>query len=301
MFDICIPSYNREKFVSLLTNSIPDDISVNVSDNGGFYVHSDILKKRNNVHVFHSEEVLPIFTNWNMAVSFSKSPLFFLPSDDDLYYGNMLQVVNDELETIQANQLSDISMVVFGHDLIDENGKVLSSWRPPCEGLVDSDKAFEIFRFGVDARMPSVLINRKKYDDIGGINISLQLTAADSELIQKLALAGKVVFSKEIISGYRVWPGSLTHKKIASIEWVEEIDKWTRNISSLLYKKNYTKAYIKKTTDEIKLRNIVAGVFYADGVKGMVQFLCMNKYPYHATLKTQLRLLYRIILKVINK
>jgi len=301
MFDICIPSYNREELLFVMLDSIPDSVNVHVSDNGGCYRENEMFKLHGNVTMYPSESIIPMFNNWARAASLSKERFFFLPSDDDIYYPQMIEIVNNVLNDISQNDLGDISMIVFGHDLIDGNGDKISSWSPAVEGIFSEVESFEQFRFGVDARMPSILINKLKYDEIGGINLALQHTAADSELVQKLALAGKVVFSKKTVSAYRVWPGSETHKKIASAEWSNDIDLWMRNLSSLLHKNKYSSSFVNRTVDEIKLRNIVAGVFYCDCIKHMINFLRINRYPYRATLKTQLRLVYRIMMKVLNK
>lgn len=301
MFDICIPSYNRDKLLSLMIDSIPDSINVHISDNGGCYRENKALNSHHNVTMYPDESIIPMFNNWARAASLSKERFFFLPSDDDIYYPQMKEIVTDILKDIYTNDIDDVSMIVFGHDLIDGNGDKISSWHPAVEGTFVGNESFEQFRFGVDARMPSILINKQKYDEIGGINLALQYTAADSELVQRLALAGKVVFSQKTVSAYRVWPGSETHKTIATEEWSNDIDLWMRNISFLLHKNHYSSRFVNRTTDEIKLRNIVAGVFYCDSIKQMIDFLRINKYPYRATLKTQLRLVYRIMMKVVKK
>ncbi|MNZ10373.1 hypothetical protein D3C78_272160 [compost metagenome] len=300
-FNICIPSYKRESLLQVMINSISDDILVCISDNGDFYKKNRTFHGKANVFIHGCAPVIPMFSNWVRAASLSEEPFFFLPSDDDLYYQGLEVKVSKTVDSISDQDMSNVSMIVFGHNIIDEFGNVLSSWVPPVEGIFESKAAFEVFKFGVDARMPSILINKEKYQNVGGINTAFQLTAADSELIQKLALTGKVIFSKEIISAYRVWPGSLTHKKIASEEWSREIELWMSNIVPLLYAEKYSSSFIKEVTDEIRLRNIITGVSYADGIKSLIQFLFIKKYPRHAKMKTHMRLILQVLKKFIHK
>ncbi len=109
--------------------------------------------------------------------------------------------------------------------------------------------------------MPSVFFKKRFLDKIGYFDDKkFSLTAADSELIQRALLLGKVVYVPEIVSSYRVWQGSLTYEKIASSEWLEEIELWHEKISMLGINNSVNIFDWKYYRGEIFARNLLAGL-----------------------------------------
>lgn len=291
---VAIPSYRRPELLLALTRSLPGDLPINVSDNDSSMAGLSV-PFGNNVHIHHAERLLPIFVNWNRAVAGvpRDTSHVLIPSDDDLY-------LPDALDTVRAAvvRYPDADMWVFGCDFVDGNGQVSPGWTPSREEFCANGDGFLHFEKGVNARMPGVLFRRSFLERIGGFNERFELTASDSELIQRAALLGNTAFIPTVIGLYRVWQGSLTHARQATDTWLNEIDLWTGNIAALLsagHQPRSRRVDVYGYRDEIRAQNLLAGLHNLMRKQELSQaraFLRRHPIPRHATVRTRLRLLW---------
>lgn len=288
-----IPTYRRPEFLLQLTRSIPSTIQISVSDNdSSLSGQTDLFG--NNVHIHHADELLPIFVNWNRALSYVEDDAthVLIPSDDDLYLENSLNVVREAI-----NKYPDADMFVFGCDLVDEHGNQFAGWCPNREEFSGYGNGFLHFVDGVSARMPGVLFRTNFLKEIGGFDERFQLTASDSEMIQRAALLGKTVFIPKVIGLYRVWVGSLTHARQATDLWMDEVALWTDKIATLLqngHQPPKRAVNVDRFRDEIFALNLLAGLDKLNA-KGYSQearnFLKRHPMPRRTTVRTWLRML----------
>lgn len=289
-FGIAVPTYKREEEIRKLLANIPDDVQVFVSDNGSFLTNT-FQTLYPNVVIKRVIPEVPMFRNWNSAASAVQNKWMVIPADDDVYFSKSFSIIEQYLE-----QYTDLDMIVFGHDTIDASGNVLNSWVPQLETCM-APSGFLKFQYGVDARMPSIFVKTALFKELGGFDEGFRITAADSDFVQRAALIGNVQFVPEVVSGYRVWEGGLTHNKIASVEWMEEIDRWCDRIMAFC-KEREIDLYSETIRDEIYIRNLLAGVVSAKKSNGYVaawKHMMKCRYPHKALLRTQRRLLYRLI------
>lgn len=291
---LAIPAYGRPDYLARLLARVPADVRAFVSDNAASLRDSG-MAVGGNVVVSASDSLLAMFANWNRALSLvpDDATHVLVPSDDDLYLPGAFARIAD---VIRAEPDADI--FIFGCDLIDENdvprkGYAPAEWRcfPPGEGF---------FRFarGVEARMPGIVFRKSFLDRIGGFDERFQLTAADSELVQRALLLGRSVFCPDVVACYRVWPGSLTHSRQATDEWMREVKMWVAKVSALweaTYGKGARGFDAQSFADEIVARNLMAGVrgLMARGEWRLArEFLRRQGIPRHARPGTLLRLWY---------
>lgn len=290
-----IPTYNRNDYLKQLLNSIPDNqgFKFAISDNGGFVLKETLTKHANQITIKSCKEVIQMYDNWNLAISLVETKWFFIPSDDDLYYPEQIIKVSDALK-----KYGDADIIIFGHHVIDENDKILSSWLPDVEGEFEKGQGFEQFKFGVDARFPAILFRTSFVKKMGLIDSTYLFTAGDSLLIQKCLIYGKSVFIKQIIGAYRTWPNNFTNERIASKEWLEKIDRWQNELAIEIEKSGVLVYEKKRIGDEVYARNLIGGLSSLKRNKGMLyafRFLMQNRYPWFALLKTQARIFYTLV------
>lgn len=290
---VAVPTYKREKLLRRLIGSIPTSWHAFVSDND-----SSLLPLKcslgEHVTVSHSPNLIGMFANWNRALSIV-SPEFthvFIPSDDDLFLPNAKNIVDDVLK-----RCPDFDIYVFGCDLFDETGRTWRGYRPLEMKAFDVGDGFLEFELGVDARMPGILFRREFLDRIGVFDESLELTAADSDLVQRALLLGRSVFIPDVIGLYQIWSGSLTYSRQATDQWLSEVELWTSKIAELLrtgHQPPSRQVNIERYCDEIYARNLLAGLnnLYQKGEEENARyFLIQHRIPRHTKLMTRLRLL----------
>ena len=153
------------------------------------------------------------------------------------------------------------------------------------------------FETGVSARMPGVLFRTDFLRRIGGFDERFELTASDSEMIQRAALLGSTAFVPAVIGMYRVWTGSLTHARQATDLWMTEVGLWTDKIGALLqggHQPTSRHVDVRRYKAEILALNLLAGLnnLRAKGAAAEARaFLARHPVPAGARLKTRLRLL----------
>ncbi len=295
---IAIPTYRRNDYLVRLLNTIPSNLRVKVviSDNE-CHVTNDIKQEFDKFTFIGSKQKLGMFQNWNVALENVDTEWFILPSDDDMFCTDSFDKIDSVLK---QNPLGDV--FIFGHNVIDENDNVISSWAPEKFKSFENFEGFKVFMKGVDARCPSIILRTKLARKMGSFDESLDFTAADSLLIQKCLLYGKSVFVPEIISSYRVWPNNFTNQLIATKGWMDKIEMWTDKLGFVLRKdffKLFSETKIKNIKDEIFAQNLLAGISKIRKNEGLVvalKFIIENRYPYRANFKTQLVIIKTLLL-----
>lgn len=249
---ICIPTYKRIDYLYKLLGTIPESIPVCISDNGSFITNE--LDNYKNVQISHQKEVLGMFANWNKAIEMVKTKWFVIPGDDDLF-------PNDAFEQLDfyLDKYSDCGMIIFGHEMIDENDVCTSKWVPAEERRFQSPDGIKEFIPTIRARVPSIIFNTEKAIECGLFNPNFNFTAADSLLMQQLALRSPYAFVPRILGKYRVWSTSFTNQKCYSVEWFDQLYLWQDIISREIVS---FKAPVdtKKMTSKIIYENIINGL-----------------------------------------
>ena len=290
LLGIAIPAYKRESLLARLLDSINTELPIVVSDNGGYL--SDTFKARYPAVKFLSGPEVTVLKNWNRAASSLDSEWIVMPGDDDLYYPDSFATM---LEHLQAHPEADIAF--FGHNIIDEQDKVTSSWQP-SGALLSAPAGFEQISLGAPARPPSIAFRSALFRKLGGFNETFAVTAGDNHFYQRASLIGNTLFVPTIVSGYRVWNSGSTMSTIASRAWMQEIDFWCSNVQEFaLNHSNYQ--YRNSLRDEIYTANLRAGI---GALKSRGQYLgawrhlLTNRYPYKASLLSQAKLLAHLLL-----
>jgi hypothetical protein len=290
---VAIPTYARRDLLLRLIDSIPRDWHVFVSDNNASLLPmTQPLDAR--VHVSHATHLLPMFANWNRALSLVDTSCthVFVPSDDDLFLPAAGAAVDAAL-----SQHPDADIVVFGCDFFDEEDRTWMGYCPQALVAYPPGDGFPCFVRGVDARMPGILFRREFLLRLGAFDERFELTAADSDVIQRALLLGASVFVPTVIGQYRVWTGSLTHARQATDLWMREVALWTDKIADLLRTGHQPKRRhidAARFQDEILALNLLAGLRNLIAKQQLAEasdFLRRHPIPRKALLRTRLRLL----------
>jgi glycosyltransferase involved in cell wall biosynthesis len=296
---IAIPTYNRNKFLIKLLNTIPSDIEVFVSDNGGF-VTEPIKVAYPNAQFDACKEVIPAYNNWNRAVQGLHTEWICVSSDDDLFLEKAFATVE---KIIQKNPTAEV--LIFGNETIDEVDNITSVWMPEVVGAYEAPDGFYPFRYGVEAKMIGVFFKKDLYLSVGGFNESYKVTAGDSCLVQKLLLTGKAVYVSEAISQYRMWSHNSTSQTIATKSWMEEIVSWQDEIGAVLKQKGVSNATRRHYKDEVIARNMLAGMSSVlrakQGFMGLWRYLKPLRYPFYAHFKTQSSILKCLLRSLVKR
>lgn len=300
---IAIPTYKRENLLRKLTESIPSNISLSISDNGCSLPESFITSYKN-ATIVKQEHVLDIFANWNAAIaSVNFCDYIAIPSDDDLYSLDSFDLIQDAI-----NNHDNIDIFIFGNNFINENDEVIGHYCPKKHEILEAPYGLSHFLYGVNVRMPSVFFKKSFLDKIGYFDEkSFTLTAADSELVQRALLLGKVAFVPKIVASYRVWSGSLTDQRIATKHWMSEIDVWTDKIVKLANTTLATSHNIfnwQRYKDEIYARNLLGGLsnlYKSKQYDKVSTHYHQMRHPKNALLITKLRILKILFFSKIHK
>lgn len=292
---IAIPTYNREKQLDSLLQTVPADIPIYISDNGACLTQ-DFKHRFPWAHVVPvTSGVIPAFQNWNRAARMVAEDWLMIPSDDDIYYPHSFETIRQHIE-----DHADADMIVFGHYVVDEDYRIVSQWVPPSLLDLPAPEGFEQFKYGVDARMPSIVFRRELLNRVGFFDEEFKVTAGDSYMIQCAALTGRSVFVPLIVSGYRVWEKGATYAVVSTPEWMKEVEQWGEKLGHLLDVIPMYAAETGKIRAEIYARNLQAGLYHLRRkglhMKAIRHFLTAD-FPWKATRLTQLKLLYQLIRK----
>ena len=289
---VCIPTYNRPEELANLLGSIAPGVRVYVSDNGGLLAQD--FRDRFPSVTFKTSGAAPVgmFPNWNLAARMADTDWLIVPSDDDIYYPHSFDEISAAIDRTPS-----AGIVIFGHHIVGESYEVLETWQPE-PGVMRAPDGFEPFKYGVNARMPSVAIRRSAIEQLRYFDERFVYTASDSDLVQRALLSFDAAFVPTVVSGYRVWQRSATHSTLATPQWMEEIDYWGAKIEGLLKKVPKYSREARKIHAELYATNLLAGLglLRRQGAgKACRTHFRRSRYPIGARWKTQLRILYQIV------
>jgi GT2 family glycosyltransferase len=292
---VAIPTYKRREMLERLIGTIPTGWSIFVSDNNGSMLPmAQPLDTR--VHLSHAFRLFDVFANWNRAISLVDEDCthVFIPSDDDLLVPEAGIIVENTLALH-----GDADLLIFGCDFIDGEDRKFGGYLPDVLEVFEPGDGFLKFVHSVDARLPGVLFRLDFLKRIGAFDESMQITAADSDLVQRALLQGRSVFVPQVIGLYRYWSGSGTHAYHGTDQWMNDVARWTDKIVKLVNAGHRPKRAfidIKRYRAEVLTQNLLAGI---DNLvsKGEIQqarnFLQRHPISGNATPWTRIRLLRR--------
>lgn len=294
---VAIPAYKRPDYLKALIATVPSHISVYVSDNDGS-LKGQMGGLRDNVHVKHMDRLLPIFANWNNALSLvpAAATHVVMPSDDDLFTDGAFGIIES---TLAAHPDTDI--FIFGCNFIDEHGQCRPGYLPERLERFDAGQGFLKFYSGVQARMPGIVFKRSFLQHIGGLDERFKLTAADSELIQRALLSGRSLFVPHAIGSYRIWAGGLTHLRQATDEWMQEISLWGDKIAEIMRAKpgtqfqGYNTQRFKHDLIALNLLSGLGGLIDRNEFEKAQEFFHQHGIPRHASWGVKLQLVRMLV------
>jgi len=251
---VCIPTYNRPRELERLLASIAPGVRVFVSDNGDHLPPE--FRRRFPAVAFQGTDgpAVGMFANWNRAARMADTEWVLVPSDDDIYFPGSF----DHLAAAVARHPA-AGIIVFGHHIVGDAYEVLSTWQPAA-GVFAAPLGFERFKYGVDARMPSVLLRRSALERLGFFDEHFRYAASDSDLVQRALLQFDAVFVPTVVSGYRVWQQSATRSTLATPGWLADVDYWGGRIEALLRSIPHFAAQARRVRDELYATNLLAGL-----------------------------------------
>jgi glycosyltransferase involved in cell wall biosynthesis len=155
LVSICIPVYNGEAFItntieSVLSQSYPN-IELVILDNASTDQTAEIVASFNNNHIryIRNAENIGLMGNWNKALNEAEGDFIKLLPADDIIHSNC---VDEQVKVFQESQDKNIVLVCCGRNIIDANGKVLTSRKfSGTKGVVSGFKSVKrIVRSGTN-------------------------------------------------------------------------------------------------------------------------------------------------------
>lgn len=286
---IAIPTYNRNNYLVKLLDTIPSNIEVAVSDNGGF-VTEEIKNKYSKAKFDSFSEIIPMYNNWNRAIKNLNTDWICLASDDDLFLNDAFTQLFSYIEKFPLAEV-----IIFGNENIDENGNITSVWMPEKTQEYRSPNGYYPSKYGVQAKMIGIFFKKDLFEKVGGFNEEYRITASDSHLVQKLILEGQTLYVSEVVSQYRIWNNNFTSQTIAKKAWIDEVIYWQDKIAIELKRKGVTNSKISNYRNEVIARNLLGSLTNIRKNKGgiipVIKFLKQFPYPIHANFRTHLSII----------
>jgi glycosyltransferase involved in cell wall biosynthesis len=214
---VIIPTYNGQTYITKTLESIlsqgDGQIEVIAVDDGSTDDTVSILRSfsdRLHLAIIEREHAGNWVANSNFGLSLARGKYASFLHQDDIWVEGRLRVLRP---LIRNNPL--VTMLLHPSWLIDLRGNRVGLWRCPlpCEsGGLDSGLVVERLLIQNFVSMPAPLFSREAALGIGGMDENLWYTA-DWDLWLKLAAAGKVLYTPEPLSAFRIHPFSQTVRR----------------------------------------------------------------------------------------
>lgn len=290
LIGIAIPAFKREGLLARLLDTIPKNLPIVISDNGGHL--TEAFKARYAYVRFECGPEVAMYENWNRAANAMDAEWIVMPGDDDLYFPDSFAFI---VQSLRAQPDADI--IFFGHHIIDENDQIRSSWQP-IPVYLKAPHGFNQIRRGTPARPPGIVFKAELFRRLGGFCEEFKITAGDNDFYQRAALLGNSLFVDKVVTGYRVWEQGATKQTIATAQWLSEVDLWCTRVRRFAAERSPCD-YSPSLRDTIYLDNLRAGICvfreraeYGDAWRHFLR----SRYPLRARVLDQFKLILSLVL-----
>ena len=139
-FSIIVASYNGEKYIDNCIKNILSQTYKNYEivliDDGSTDNTKEVVKKYKDVKYYKIKHQ-GVSAARNYGIEKSSGEYFIFIDADDYVKEDMLEVINDNLT-------SDVDLIKYGYNLVDENKKTLNTYIDDKTDTISGTKAFEI-------------------------------------------------------------------------------------------------------------------------------------------------------------
>lgn len=239
---IILPVYNGEKFISQSIDSVikqtePDWELIIVNDCSTDRTSDIIAKfaeKDKRIKIINNKSNKKLPASLNIGFSRAEGKYLTWTSDDNLYKNNALYLMSRFLD---ENRNKD--MVVMNEEYIDANGKVIGvltddyNYKRCVEGLM------------IGCNVGAAFLYRKELAEKIGKYAEDLFCAEDYDYWCRVAIAGEICYTNDVIYQYRVHDASLSKTK-------KELVKINTIKVKLRYCKKFFEKYKFTALDRIK-------------------------------------------------
>lgn len=215
---ICVPNYNKLKFVRATLDSIYAQTYRNIeiiiiddcSSDGSNLIINSLLKVCPFKYIYiQNIENKGISVVANMAVNLSSGKYFQLLSSDDIILPNKIR---DQVILLEASP-DDVAFIYSPTEVIDENGVLIKKnyfYDIGFQGNeMPSGNIFEKLLHLNFVPAPTILIKLECIKNVGGYDEKLRVEDWDMSLL--ICKKYKVIYDENITANYRVEKKSVMH------------------------------------------------------------------------------------------
>ncbi|QGM99458.1 glycosyltransferase [Methylocystis parvus] len=170
---------------------------------------------RLDLRLYERKDMLPWPAKVNFAVAEARAPFVSILHQDDIWLDGRAAKIRGLI-----GKNPEAALFLHAAAIIDGDGRVLGALTCPlpAENMpVSKDLLIERLIVQNFVAMPAPTFRRDVFLDAGGMDEKRWYTA-DWDLYLKLALAGSVFYSADILAGFRIHGGSLTISGSRSID-----------------------------------------------------------------------------------
>ena len=164
------------------------------------------FQERLSIRYRRTPDILAWPAKTNVAASEAMGTYVAMLHQDDLWLPGRVAAIRRALSA-----WPDAVLFLNPSQIVDGNSRVMGLWRCPLATNVELDTAAVAERLIVQnfVAIPSPVVRRQTWLDVGGMDVALWYTA-DWDLYLKVAGRGGTVYLPEITTAFRIHQGSLT-------------------------------------------------------------------------------------------
>lgn len=225
-------TYLREAIESILIQTY-NNLEVIFWDNQSTDKSAEIIKSFDDTRIkyFFAPQHTTLGIARNLAVKKSSSNWIAFLDADDLWDKNKLKL---SMNAVEENE--NIGLIYNKSIVIDRSGNQISTVGTHISGYIHN----ELLRNGNFIVQSSMLVNKKIFEDVDGIDETLKF-CPDYDLSLKITQKNKVVCVNQYLTYYRMHSNNITSTKNYEndIEVVKLLEKYAKkNKNSLILKSN---------------------------------------------------------------
>ncbi|HBY58158.1 MAG TPA: hypothetical protein DEG96_09960 [Candidatus Atribacteria bacterium] len=201
---ICIPTYNRAKFIREAIDSVLKqtfrDFELIVVDNCSTDNTQEIVKAFDDGRLRYvcNERNLGVIGNYNKCISLARGDYICIIHSDDMLLPRFLEVQSAILD-----KNSDVGLVHSNCSYIDEQGVAFSqSIFPSTDYIKDGEEEMKDLVLDNHIVMSAAIVRKSCYDLLGGYNEKIPWVS-DWEMWLRICLKWKIAYIGKVLCLYR--------------------------------------------------------------------------------------------------